>query len=70
MIEKQTTLKQKFEKICKAYATIEEKNRLYYEAVKEWLQQKQKLFTHETTWKQLGYQEAITELLEELEAQK
>ena len=34
-----TTLKQKFDYITQCYATIEEKNKLYYNAVKDWLQQ-------------------------------
>jgi len=38
--KKQKTLEQQFEEVCKAYATSEEKKYLYYEAVKEWLQQK------------------------------
>jgi len=59
--EKQKTLKQKFEEVCKAYATSEEKNYLYYEAVKEWLQQKQ------GSDRSVLQMALLDELLEELE---
>ena len=34
-----TIIEQKFDYITKCYATIEEKNKMYYQAVKDWLQQ-------------------------------
>lgn len=61
-----TTLKQKFDYITKCYATIEEKNRMYYQAVKHWLQQKQNTIIVHRPKETIGFNKAINELLEEL----
>lgn len=69
MTEKQK-LKQKFEDICKAYATSEEKNKMYLEAVKELLQQKQQEVFAKMLKYQISPEKIIKELLKELTEKK